>query len=405
MPSSRRPAGRSRSRRGRSSGRRSSSSRISSTCFSSRCTTAFATAGRTGSSSGKPPSSTAPRSKETHRAFPTSRFSSRTSRTGRTSGFAGRNSTRRSRTGGASSRARFPRSRSRRTAHAALAWRHRAVSNPGSSTRRLSDGLKAFGRQVDATPFMLFFTAFVALLSRWSGQDDILVSSPAANRQHVETEGLIGPFANPLLLRVDVSGFPTLRALALRVRDLALAAFSFAELPFEKLIEWQETTLKQVPYAPRVMFIYQTAFMQPVSAPERAHDHAAPFRQPGLRVRAHAVRRREGRGPAPPARVQPRPLRRRDDRAVPEGLRDASPRRGDDSRRAARRRAARDVAPQAEVGRAPRSGDAAGARSLRATRPSGSLPRSGKKRSEPRRSASRTTTSSSAATRSSPSAS
>ncbi len=133
--------------------------------------------------------------------------------------------------------------------------------------KALSDALKSFGRQVDATPFMLFFTAFVALLSRWTGQDDVLVSSPAANRQHVETEGLIGPFANPLLLRADVSGSPTLRALALRVRELALAAFAFADLPFEKLIEWQETALRQVPYAPRAMFIYQSAFMRPVELP------------------------------------------------------------------------------------------------------------------------------------------
>ena len=131
----------------------------------------------------------------------------------------------------------------------------------------LSDALRSFGRQVDATPFMLFFAGFVALLSRWSGQEDVLVSSPAANRQHVETEGLIGPFANPLLLRTDLSGSPTLRSLVLRVRELSLAAFSFAELPFEKLIEWQETALEQVPYAPRVMFIYQSAFMQPVALP------------------------------------------------------------------------------------------------------------------------------------------
>ena len=133
--------------------------------------------------------------------------------------------------------------------------------------KSLSEALRAFGRQVDATPFMLFFAGFVALLSRWSGQQDVLVSSPAANRQHVETEGLIGPFANPLLLRADLTGSPTLRSLVLRVRELALSAFSFADVPFEKLVEWQETTLKQVPYAPRVMFIYQTAFMQPVALP------------------------------------------------------------------------------------------------------------------------------------------
>jgi thioesterase domain-containing protein/acyl carrier protein len=151
--------------------------------------------------------------------------------------------------------------------------RRRGITSPGVFEtllldKPLSDALKSFGRQVDATPFMLFFAGFVALLSHWSGQKDVLVSSPAANRQHVETEGLIGPFANPLLLRADLTGSPTLRALVLRVRELALAAFSFAELPFEKLVEWQETTLKQVPYAPRVMFIYQTAFMQPVALPE-----------------------------------------------------------------------------------------------------------------------------------------
>jgi thioesterase domain-containing protein len=131
--------------------------------------------------------------------------------------------------------------------------------------KELSDALKTLGRQVDATPFMLFFAAFVALLGRWSSQDDVIVGSPAANRQHVETEGLIGPFANPLLLRTDLSGTPTLRALVLRVKELALSAFAFSELPFEKLVEWQEDVLKQIPYAPRVMFIYQTAFMQPVT--------------------------------------------------------------------------------------------------------------------------------------------
>jgi thioesterase domain-containing protein/acyl carrier protein len=151
--------------------------------------------------------------------------------------------------------------------------RRPGVASPGRLDSVLLDkpltgALRAFGRQVDATPFMVFFAAFAGLLARWSGQDDILVSSPAANRRHVETEGLIGPFANPLLLRVDVSGAPTLRALVLRVKDLALKAFAFADLPFEKLVEWQETSLGQVPYAPRVMFIVQNAFMQPVALPK-----------------------------------------------------------------------------------------------------------------------------------------
>ena len=133
-------------------------------------------------------------------------------------------------------------------------------------------------------------------------------------------------------------------------------------------------------------------------AAERAHAHAAPFREPGLGVRDHGVRRRTGRRPAGPARVQPGSLRSADDRAVPEGLREPPPRARDDSGRPPRRRRRsrpRRAGPSPASGRRPRPCRSS---SGPATTPSGSSSRSGKRRSEPRRSASRTTTSSSAAT-------
>jgi amino acid adenylation domain-containing protein len=92
--------------------------------------------------------------------------------------------------------------------------------------------------QVDgATLFMILLAAFQTLLHRYSGQNDIAVGVPVANRNRQETEGLIGFFVNILVMRTDFSGDPTFRELLHRVRDVTLGAFAHEDLTFEKLVE------------------------------------------------------------------------------------------------------------------------------------------------------------------------
>jgi aspartate racemase len=84
---------------------------------------------------------------------------------------------------------------------------------------------------------MVMLAAFDVLLARWTGQNDILVGSPVANRTRPELENVIGFFANTLVLRTDVSGDPAFRALLARVRESCLGAYAHQEMPFEKLVE------------------------------------------------------------------------------------------------------------------------------------------------------------------------
>jgi amino acid adenylation domain-containing protein len=97
--------------------------------------------------------------------------------------------------------------------------------------------LETFGRQHSTTLFMTLFATFTILLSRITGQEDIIVGSTIAGRSRAETEGLIGFFINALPLRLDVSGDPTLSTLLQRVREVCLDAYAHQEMPFEKLVE------------------------------------------------------------------------------------------------------------------------------------------------------------------------
>ncbi len=101
----------------------------------------------------------------------------------------------------------------------------------------LSKSVVDLGRREGTTPFMTLLAAFQAVLHRWSGQDDIAVGSPIANRNRAEVEGLIGYFVNMLVLRGDLSGEPTFRELLARTRETALGAFEHQDLPFDRLVE------------------------------------------------------------------------------------------------------------------------------------------------------------------------
>ena len=111
------------------------------------------------------------------------------------------------------------------------------ASLPFALSPETSRALLELSRREGATLFMTLLAGWQALLSRWSGQDDVVVGTPLAGRTRLETEGLIGMFVNTLALRADLSGRPDFRALLARVREAALGAYAHQEVPFEKLVE------------------------------------------------------------------------------------------------------------------------------------------------------------------------
>ena len=97
--------------------------------------------------------------------------------------------------------------------------------------------LRELGRREGATLFMVLLAAFQALLHRLTGEDDVVVGTPIANRTHAGLEGLIGFFVNTLALRSRVDGDPTFRELLADARATALGAYTHQDLPFERLVE------------------------------------------------------------------------------------------------------------------------------------------------------------------------
>ncbi|MGA9378658.1 MAG: condensation domain-containing protein, partial [Phormidium sp.] len=103
--------------------------------------------------------------------------------------------------------------------------------------RDLTQRLKQLSKESDATLFMTLLAAFLVLISRYSGQLDILVGSAIANRNIPAIEQLIGFFTNTLALRGDLSGNPTFQDFLAQVRQTTLSAYAHQDLPFEMLVE------------------------------------------------------------------------------------------------------------------------------------------------------------------------
>src|SRR6185295_8359616 len=101
----------------------------------------------------------------------------------------------------------------------------------------LTAGVASRARTAGATPFMVLAAAFQALLARLSGQPAVAFGTPIANRRFPEVEGLIGFFANTLVLDVRVADDPPFATLLERARESALAAYARQDLPFERLVE------------------------------------------------------------------------------------------------------------------------------------------------------------------------
>jgi arthrofactin-type cyclic lipopeptide synthetase C len=102
---------------------------------------------------------------------------------------------------------------------------------------RLSAGLKALAQRHGVTMYMLMLSAWASLLSRLSGQAEVVIGSPVANRTRAEIEGLIGMFVNTLALRIDTSGELSSEALLARVKARTLQAQAHQDLPFEQVVE------------------------------------------------------------------------------------------------------------------------------------------------------------------------
>ncbi|MCP4647870.1 MAG: hypothetical protein GY852_09105, partial [bacterium] len=120
--------------------------------------------------------------------------------------------------------------------------------------------LKDLTRQSGATLFMILYAAFAALLSRYSGKEDTIIGSPIANRNHKQTEHLIGFFVNTLALRADISGDPAFTALLDQVKRTTLDAYEHQDLPFERLVD-ELNVERSMNHSPlfQVMFALQNA--------------------------------------------------------------------------------------------------------------------------------------------------
>jgi amino acid adenylation domain-containing protein len=138
----------------------------------------------------------------------------------------------------------------------------------------LSEQLRELSLREGITLFMALLAGWQLLLSRYSGQEDICVGTPIANRNRAETENLIGFFVNTLVLRTDLSGDLSVRELLGRVREVCLGAYGHQDMPFEKLVEalQPQRDLRRTP-------LFQTMFLVQNGA-------AAALELPGLQLQS-----------------------------------------------------------------------------------------------------------------------
>ena len=133
---------------------------------------------------------------------------------------------------------------------------------------RLTASLKELSHKSATTLFMTLMAAYVTLLFRHSGQNDILVGTPIASRNYQELEGLIGFFVNTLVMRTRLEGNPSFEELLKQVRSVCTNAYANQDVPFEQIIETLqiERSLSHSPLF-QVMFVLQNVAMEELETP------------------------------------------------------------------------------------------------------------------------------------------
>jgi hypothetical protein len=114
--------------------------------------------------------------------------------------------------------------------------RHRGSHHRFVLDRHLEEGLRALRQEEGATFFMTMLAVFATLLYRSSGEEDIVIGCPIANRDNLELQGLIGFFTNTIALRIRLGGNPSFREALKRTRAAALGAYAHQDLPFEQIV-------------------------------------------------------------------------------------------------------------------------------------------------------------------------
>ena len=157
--------------------------------------------------------------------------------------------------------------------------RYRGASVGVALDAELSRQLRALGQRHGATLFMVLQLGWTVLLGRLSGQDDVVIGTPVANRRRSELEGLIGFFVNTLALRTQIDTQQTVAEQLQRIREQTLAAFSHQDAPFEQVVEAvsPERSMSHSPLF-QVMLVLQ-------NAPQ------GEFELPGLKLTPQAMER------------------------------------------------------------------------------------------------------------------
>ncbi|WP_042149777.1 non-ribosomal peptide synthetase [Paucisalibacillus sp. EB02] len=142
-------------------------------------------------------------------------------------------------------------------------------------SKEFKNKLLEIGRKEEATPFMVMLTAFKVLLYRYTGQTDLLIGTPVANRSRREIENLIGLFVNTLVVRSDLTQEISFNELLRQVKETTLEALANQDLPFEKLVEQLQPN-RDISHTP----IFQTMFVynKPTNSLQIGDAHSTPYK-------------------------------------------------------------------------------------------------------------------------------